>query len=79
MGEPAQATERGLSDYILGLILPMSGYTPPPGVYFWDTFALYQADGNLFPAIGSTSSKRVTKNIVADIAIAGMRASTIGT
>src|ERR1700730_9389853 len=37
----------GLSEYILGLTLPMSGYTPPPGVYFLDTFVLYQAGGNL--------------------------------
>jgi hypothetical protein len=36
----------------------MAGYTPPPGVYFLDTFALYQAGGNLFPAIGSSSSTR---------------------
>ena len=71
MGEPAQATEFGVSQYILGLTLPMTGYTPPPGVYFWDTFALYQADGNLLPATGSRSSTRVTKNVVADIAIVG--------
>jgi len=71
MGEPAQATEFGLSEYILGLTLPMSGYTPPPGVYFLDTFVLYQGSGNLFPATGSMSSTRVTKNFVADIAIVG--------
>jgi hypothetical protein len=71
MGAPAKATERGLSEYIFGLTLPMSGYTPPPGVYFWDTFVLYQASGNLFPATGSTSSTRVTENFVADIAIVG--------
>jgi hypothetical protein len=41
----------------------MSGYTPPPDVY------LYQGSGNLFPAIGSRSSTRVTENFVADIAI----------
>ena len=70
MGEPAKATEFGVSSYILGLTLPMSGYTPPPGVYFWDTFALYQGSGNLIPATGSTSSTRVTRNVVANIAIA---------
>ncbi len=63
MGETAKATERGLSEYILGLTLPMSGYTPPPGVYFWDTFVLYQGAGNLPPATG------VTTNFVANIAI----------
>jgi hypothetical protein len=69
MGEPAKAAEFGLSGYIFGLVLPMSGYTPPQGVYFWDTFVLYQGSGNLFPAIGSRSSTRVTENFVADIAI----------
>jgi hypothetical protein len=44
----------------------MSGYTPPPAVYFWDTFVLYQAGGT-----GSTSRTRVTENFVADIAIVG--------
>ncbi|MGH6852085.1 MAG: SphA family protein [Methylocella sp.] len=70
MGEPAKATELGASEYILGLTLPMSGYTPPPGFYFWDTFVLYQGGGNLFPATGATSSQRITRDIVADIAIA---------
>jgi hypothetical protein len=71
MGEPAKAAEFGLSGYIFGLVLPMSGYTPPPGVYFWDTFVLYQGSGNLIPATGSTSSTRITENFVADIAIVG--------
>ncbi len=71
MGETAQATEKGLSEYILGLTLPMSGYTPPPGVYFLDTFVLYQAGGNLLPATGSMSSTRVTENFVANLAIVG--------
>ncbi|MGH6799891.1 MAG: SphA family protein [Methylocella sp.] len=71
MDLPAKATEFGFNAYILGLTLPMSGYTPPPGVYFWDTFVLYQGGGNLFPATGSTSSTRITRNIVADIAIVG--------
>jgi hypothetical protein len=71
MGEPANATELGASEYIPGLTLPMSGYTPPPGVYFVDTFALYQGSSNLFPATGSTSATRITRDIVADIAIVG--------
>jgi hypothetical protein len=69
-GEPAKATERGLSEYILGLTLPMTGYTPPPGVYFLDTFVLYQAGGNLVSATGSRSVQAVT-NFVADLAIVG--------
>ena len=39
------------------------------GVYFWDTFVLYQGSGNLFPGNGFKSSTRITENIVADIAI----------
>lgn len=38
---PAQAVEYGISNYLLGYSIPMSGYTPPPGVYFQDTFYLY--------------------------------------
>jgi hypothetical protein len=71
MGETAKATEFGLSEYILGLTLPMSGYTPPTGVYFLDTFVLYQAGGSLYPATGPRSNTRVTENFVADIAIVG--------
>ncbi|MGH6840249.1 MAG: SphA family protein [Methylocella sp.] len=71
MGEPAKATELGASEYLLGLTIPMSGYTPPPGVYFLDTFVLFQPSGNLFPATGATSSQRVTRDIVANIAIVG--------
>ena len=68
-GEPAKAAEFGIGAYILGLTLPMSGYTPPPGVYFLDTFVLYQGSGNLLPATGSRSSTRVTENFVANVAI----------
>jgi hypothetical protein len=71
MGEPAKGTENAFNAYILGLTLPMSGYTPPPGVYFLDTFVLFQGAGNLFPATDSKSSTRITQNVVADIAIVG--------
>jgi len=64
MGETASATEFGFNAYILGLTLPMSGYTPPPGVYFWDTFALFRGS-RLIPG----TSTRVTTDIVANIPI----------
>ena len=32
--QPSQAAEYGLGNYLLGLSLPMTGYTPPPGLYF---------------------------------------------
>ena len=48
---PCSATEYGLSEYFLGLTIPLSGYLPPPGVYFSDSFFLYQ---------GSRSANRTT-------------------
>lgn len=58
--QPSEATEYGFSEYFLGLTIPMSGYVPPPGVYFWDTFLLYQG-----------SSPTLDSNLVIDIAQAG--------
>ncbi|MCL2384419.1 MAG: transporter [Alphaproteobacteria bacterium] len=37
-----EALELGFSEYFLGLALPMSGYLPPPGVYFWNSYYFYQ-------------------------------------
>lgn len=68
---PSRAAEYGLSEYVLGLTMPMSGYTPPPGVYFWDVFYLYHGGGYLYPGSGSRSSTRVTYNFLADGAIIG--------
>jgi hypothetical protein len=65
MGELAKATEFGFGEYILGLTIPMAGYTPPPGVYFLDTFALYQGGGNHFPGTPPPS------DVVANFAIVG--------
>ncbi|MGH6937061.1 MAG: SphA family protein [Methylocella sp.] len=64
MGETAKAVEFGFNAYILGLTLPMSGYTPPPGVYFWNTFALFRGS-RLIPG----TSTRTTTDVVANIAI----------
>jgi hypothetical protein len=58
--QPTKAVEYGIGEYFLGLTIPMAGYVPPPGVYFWDTFFLYQ--GNR-PALAV--------NFVANIAQAG--------
>ncbi len=46
LGPPALATEYGLGNYLLGYSLPMTGYTPPPGVYFTDTFYLYEGSAS---------------------------------
>jgi hypothetical protein len=47
--QPLRAAEYGLGTYLLGLTVPMAGYTPPPGIYFSDTVYFYQgsADPNL--------------------------------
>ena len=40
--QPSQAAEYGLGTYLLGLSIPMSGFTPPPGFYLSDTAYAYQ-------------------------------------
>ncbi len=46
---PAKAAEYALGEYLLGYSIPLSGFTPPPGIYYSDTFYLYSgsASGNL--------------------------------
>jgi hypothetical protein len=67
---PAKATEYGFGDYGLGYGIPMSGYTPPPGVYFSDTFYLYSAsattNGN-FP-FGNITAAGIKVNFITNIA-----------
>jgi hypothetical protein len=68
-GSPALAAEYGLSNYQLGLVLPLAGYTPPPGVYFWDSFYLYQGSGNLYQNSATRNPSQVTYNFAANIVI----------
>jgi len=67
---PVRATEYGFSDYLLGYGVPMSGYTPPPGIYFSDTFYLYSAsaatNGN-FP-FGNITAAGVKVNFITNLA-----------
>jgi hypothetical protein len=58
--QQSKAVEFGFSQYYLGLTIPMSGYVPPPGVYFLNTFLLESA-----------SRQGVTYNFVNDIAQIG--------
>jgi hypothetical protein len=58
--QSAGAVELGIGEYFLGLTIPMSGYVPPPGVYFWDTFFI--SHGN---------SERIDINFRFNIASAG--------
>ena len=69
LAAPAMATEYGLSNYQLGLVLPLEGYTPPPGVYFWDTFYLYQGSSNLYQNGATRNPSQVTYNFAANISI----------
>jgi len=66
----AQATEYGFGDYALGSGIPMSGYTPPPGIYFSDAFYFYSAiattNGN-FP-FGNITTVGVKVNFITNIA-----------
>ena len=66
---PAMAVEYGLSNYQLGLVLPLAGYTPPPGVYFWDSFYLYNGSGNLYQNGSTRNPSNVNYNIAANIGI----------
>ncbi len=66
---PAMAAEYGLSEYQLGLVLPLAGVTPPPGVYFWDTFALYKGSGNLYQNGTTRNPANVTYNVAANVGI----------
>jgi hypothetical protein len=66
---PVRATEYGLGDYLLGYSLPMAGYTPPPGIYFSDTFYLYQgsASANIDFPFGKNTIAGVSFNFLFNI------------
>lgn len=70
VAQPARAVEYGIGDYLLGFTVPMSAYTPPPGVYFSDTFYLYQgsASANINFPIGRITAAGLTYNFVVDAA-----------
>lgn len=72
LARSVRATEYGFADYGLGYGIPMSGYTPPPGVYFSDTFYLYSAsattNGN-FP-FGNITAAGIKVNFITNIAAA---------
>jgi hypothetical protein len=59
---PLSASEFGIGAYFLGLTFPFAGYTPPPGLYFRDTFFLYH--GSFGPR-----DQRTTYNIISNIGI----------
>lgn len=67
---PTQATEYGFGDFGLGYGIPMSGYTPPPGVYFSDTFYLYSTSAatNLNFPFGNITAAGIKVNFITNIA-----------
>lgn len=66
----AQAAEYALGSYLLGLSLPMAGYTPPPGLYFSDTLYAYRgaASPNVNFPFGRNVIAGVTEKFVVNIA-----------
>jgi hypothetical protein len=67
---PAQTTEYGFGAYGLGYGIPLSGYTPPPGLYFSDTFFLYSAaaNKNLSLPFGRLTAVGLTASLISNIA-----------
>jgi hypothetical protein len=68
--QPSQAAEYALGNYLLGLSVPMSGYTPPPGVYFTDTFYFYRgtAGNSLTFPFGRVVAAGITEKFAVNIA-----------
>lgn len=67
----ARAAEYGLITHQQGLFLPMTAYTPPPGVYFYDAFWLYHGSGALYSdanASAAVRARQVTYDFRANIA-----------
>jgi len=68
MGEPAKATEFGVSSYILGLTLPMSGYTTAAGRFIsWTRLFFIRAAVISSPQPAPRVARGSTRDIVADI------------
>ncbi|MCI0465481.1 MAG: transporter [Beijerinckiaceae bacterium] len=70
LAAPAKASEYAFIAYGLGYGIPLSGYTPPPGVYFSDSFFLYSGSGgkNLNFPFGRLTAIGVTADIITNIA-----------
>jgi hypothetical protein len=63
-GDAVIAAESAKSVYLLGSNAQMSGFTPPPGIYFYDLSYFYSgsasaeaADGVLLPDVGNIEAK----------------------
>jgi hypothetical protein len=70
LAQPVKAAEYGWGTYLLGLSIPMMGFTPPPGFYLSDTVYAYQgsASGNIkFPFGDFTLSGRIKEDFLVNI------------
>src|SRR5437870_12972919 len=68
--QPSQAAEYGWGTYLLGLSIPMMGFTPPPGFYLSESVYAYQgsASGNIkFPFGNFTLSGRIKEDFLVNI------------
>src|SRR5712692_9073203 len=67
--QPSQAAEYGWGTYLLGISIPMMGFTPPPGFYLSDTVYAYQGSasagrGLTFPFGNFTLSGRIKEDFL---------------
>ncbi len=67
--EPSKAAEYGLGTYVLGLSIPMIGFTPPPGFYLSDSVYAYQgsAGGNVKFPLGVSLDAGVKASFLVNI------------
>jgi hypothetical protein len=68
--ESSQAAEYALGNYLLGVSVPMSGFTPPPGLYFQDALWVYRgsAGPNVTIPRGNLLATNVTERYTVNIA-----------
>jgi hypothetical protein len=66
---PAQAAEYALGNYLLGYSIPLTGFTPPPGPYFSNSFYLYtgSASANLKVPLGGVVGAGLNYQFVVNI------------
>ena len=70
--QPSHAAEYGWGTYLLGISIPMMGFTPPPGFYLSDTVYAYQGSasagrGLTFPFGNFTLSGRIKEDFLVNI------------
>ncbi len=67
--QPSQAAEYGWGTYLLGISIPMMGFTPPPGFYLSDSIYAYQgsASGNRKFPLAMSAFPRKLKRISCSI------------